>query len=45
MDEILERLRLEVEEERKRLYMERFGALPGMSKEKTLKEFNNDLNN
>ena len=42
MDETLERLRLEVEEEKKRIYMERFGHLPGMKEDsKPLKDLNN----
>jgi hypothetical protein len=42
MDKLLERLKLEVEEERRRLYIERFGAAPIRSKEenKPLKDFN-----
>lgn len=43
MDEHLERLRLEVEEERRRLYLERFGNLAGpKEKETSLKEFSNN---
>jgi hypothetical protein len=42
MDKLLERLKLEVEEERRRLYIERFGTASIRSKEenKPLKDFN-----
>jgi hypothetical protein len=42
MDKLLERLKLEVEEERKRLYLERFGnqALEKKEANRPLKDFN-----
>ena len=41
MEDKFERLKLEVEEERKRLYLERFGELHGMKeKEIKLSDFN-----
>ena len=41
MEKTLEQLRLEVEEERKRIYLERFGVIPDMKVEdEPLKEFN-----
>lgn len=42
MDKTLESLRLEVEEERKRIYMERFGHLPGKKEQQTkIRDLNN----
>jgi hypothetical protein len=41
MEKNLEQLRLEVEEERKRIYLERFGLLPDIKEEDSpLKKFN-----
>jgi len=40
MDEMLEQLRAEVEEERLKLYLERFGEVSG-APEKTLRDFHN----
>jgi hypothetical protein len=41
MDETLERLRLEVEEEKRRTYLERFGDLPDVKEEdEPLRDFN-----
>ena len=41
MDETLERLRLEVEEEKRRIYLERFGNLPDAKEdEMPLNDFN-----
>lgn len=41
MDEVLERLKNEVEDERRRLYLEKFGAVPQPKiREKPLSEFN-----
>ncbi|MFH1063657.1 MAG: hypothetical protein V1729_01100 [Candidatus Woesearchaeota archaeon] len=41
MDEMLERLKFELDEERRINYLKRFGALPDMkNQEKTLNDFN-----
>jgi hypothetical protein len=40
MDEQFEKLKAELEDERIQLYIERFGALPGMKDPKPAKKFN-----